>query len=277
MTPTWRRRVTVGLRRVALAAIAVVVAFPILWTLRTSLAPARDFGLFPSLTLEHYRFLLSQPIFYLYLRNSLVVTAASVAIVLAMSLAAGYALAKLRFPGRRFGVLFLLVPLIPPLALLVPLIRYLYQAGLFNSLAGLVVLNTVFNLPFAVWMTRGFILAVPDEVEEAAMIDGASRVGILLRIVLPLTRSGMLAVGTYVFIQTWNNYIYAYAIISSPAQRVVPMGILASLGAWGTQWGPLSAFGVLGVLPPIVLLLIGRRAFVAGFVGAGGKAARERG
>lgn len=271
MTPGARRAVGTVLRRLALAAIAAVVLLPLLWTVRTSLAPARDLSLLPALTLDHYRFLLSQPVFYLYLRNSLVVTAATVVIVLVLSVLAGYALAKLRFPGRRFGVLFLLVPLIPPLALLVPLISYLFQAGLFNTIAGLIVLNSVFNLPFAVWMVRGFILGVPDEVEEAAMIDGASRVGVLARIVLPLSTTGLLAVATYVFIQTWNNYIYAYAIISSPSQRVIPMGILASLGAWGTQWGPLAAFGVLGVLPPILLLLVGRRAFVAGFVGASGR------
>jgi ABC-type glycerol-3-phosphate transport system permease component len=261
----------VALRRVALASIAAAVLFPLLWTLRTSLAPARDMSLFPSLTFEHYRFLLGQPMFYTYLQNSLYVTVATVLIVLVLALLAGYALAKLRFPGRRLGITFLLVPLIPPLALLVPLISYLFQAGLFNTLNGLVVLNTVFNLPFAIWMARGFVLAVPDEVEEAAMIDGASRIGIVLRIVLPITTTGMVAVGTYVFIQTWNNYIYAFAIISSPSQRVVPMGILASLGAWGTQWGPLTAFGILGVLPPILLLVLGRRAFIAGFVGATGK------
>lgn len=261
----------VTLRRLALAAIAALVLLPVLWTVRTSLAPARDMRLLPTLTLEHYRFLLGQPAFYTYVRNSLAVTAATVVIVLVLSLLAGYALAKLRFPGRRLGILFLLVPLIPPLALLVPLISYLYQAGLFNTLAGLIVLNSVFNLPFAVWMTRGFVLAVPDEVEEAAMIDGASRAGIVVRIVLPLTTTGLVAVGTYVFIQTWNNYIYAFAIISSPSQRVVPMGILASLGAWGTQWGPLTAFGILGVLPPIVLLVLGRRAFISGFVGSAGR------
>jgi multiple sugar transport system permease protein len=271
VTPRWWQALAVVLRRAALALIAAVVLLPLLWTLRTSLAPARDLSLLPSPTLEHYRFLLGQPAFYTYLRNSIVVTVVTVTIVLVLALLAGYALAKLRFPGRRLGITFLLVPLIPPLALLVPLISYLFQAGLFNTLAGLVVLNSVFNLPFAVWMARGFVLAVPDEVEEAAMIDGASRLGIVLRIVLPLTTTGMVAVGTYVFIQTWNNYIYAFAIISSPAQRVVPMGILASLGAWGTQWGPLTAFGILGVLPPILLLVLGRRAFISGFVGAAGK------
>lgn len=248
--------------------IALFVLSPLAWALRTSFAVARDFRLFPSLTLENYRFLLSQPLFYTYVKNSLVVTVSSVLIVLALSLLAGYALAKLRFPGRRFGILFLLVPLIPPIAVLVPLIGFMFRAGLYDTLAGLIALNSVFNLPFAVWMARGFILAVPEEVEEAAMLDGASRLGILVRIIVPLTTTGMIAVATYVFIQTWNNYIYAFAIISSPAERVVPMGILASLGAWGTQWGPLTAFGVLGVLPPILLLLLAQRWFVTGFVSA---------
>lgn len=254
-------------RWLGFAVIAFLVLFPIYWGVRTSLAAPRDVSLFPTLTLEHYRYLLSQKLFYQYTTNSLLVSLGTVVGVLLAALPAGYALAKLRFSGRRFGVLFLLLPLLPAIAVLTPLISYMYRLQLLNTLTGLVVLNLVFNLPFAVWMTRGFMLAVPDAVEEAAMIDGASRLGIMARIVIPLTATGLFAVAAFVFVQTWNNYLYAYAIISSPAQRVVPMGILASLGAWGTQWGPLMAFGTLGVLPPILLLLIFQRWFIAGMLG----------
>ena len=250
-----------------LLTIAFLVLFPIYWGLRTSLAVPRDLSLLPKITLEHYRFLLSQELFYVYIKNSLIVSLATVVVVLLPSLLSGYALARLRFWGRRLGIIFLLLPLLPSIAVLVPLIGYMYRLGLLNTLLGLIVLNAVFNLPFAVWMTRGFLLAVPEEVEEAAQLDGASRLGVLARITVPITAIGLFAVGAFVFIQTWNNYIFAYAIISSPAQRVVPMGILASLGAWGTQWGPLTAFGMLGVLPPIVLLLIFQRWFIAGMLG----------
>lgn len=254
-------------RWLGFAVIAFLVFFPIYWGVRTSLAAPRDVSLFPTLTLEHYRYLLSQKLFYQYTTNSLLVSLGTVVGVLLAALPAGYALAKLRFSGRRFGVLFLLLPLLPAIAVLTPLISYMYRLQLLNTLTGLIVLNLVFNLPFAVWMTRGFMLAVPDAVEEAAMIDGASRLGIMARIVIPLTATGLFAVAAFVFVQTWNNYLYAYAIISSPAQRVVPMGILASLGAWGTQWGPLMAFGTLGVLPPILLLLVFQRWFIAGMLG----------
>jgi ABC-type glycerol-3-phosphate transport system permease component len=247
--------------------IASLVTSPLLWSVRTSLAPARDFGIIPSPTFEHYRFLLSQELLYVYVKNSLIVSLATVIVVLVPAILSGYALARLNFPGRRFGILFLLVPLIPPIAVLVPLISYMYQFQLVNTLFGLIVLNAAFNLPFAVWMTRGFMLGVPVEVEEAGMIDGLSRLGALVRITVPLTAIGLFAVGAFVFIQTWNNYIYAYAIISSPDQRVLPMGILASLGAWGTQWGSLTAFGTLGVLPPVILLVVFQRWFVAGMLG----------
>lgn len=252
---------------IGLLAIAFVVLFPIFWGVRTSLAESRDLSFFPKVTLEHYRYLLSQDIFYVYLKNSLIVSLGTVAAILLPSLLGGYALAKMRFPGQRFGVLFLLIPLLPAIAILVPLIGYMYRLELRDTLLGLVVLNVVFNLPFAVWMTRGFMRSVPDEVEEAARIDGASRLGVIRRITIPVTAIGLFAVGAFVFIQTWNNYLYAYAIISSPDQRIVPMGILASLGAWGTQWGPLTAFGILGVLPPVVLLLIFQRWFIAGMLG----------
>ncbi|MEX2536636.1 MAG: carbohydrate ABC transporter permease [Trueperaceae bacterium] len=249
------------------AVIAFLVLFPIYWGVRTSFAEARDASWLPRITFEHYRYLLSQEIFYRYTRNSLVVSLGTVAAVLLIGLPAAYALAKLRFSGRRFGILFLLLPLLPAIAVLTPLISYMYRLDLLNTLSGLVVLNLVFNLPFAVWMTRGFMLAVPDAVEEAAMIDGASRLGVMARITIPLTATGLFAVAAFVFVQTWNNYLYAYAIISSPDQRVIPMGILASLGAWGTQWGPLMSFGTLGVLPPILLLLVFRRWFIAGMLG----------
>jgi ABC-type glycerol-3-phosphate transport system permease component len=254
-------------RWLGFALIALLVLFPIYWGVRTSLAAPRDASLFPALTLDHYRYLLSQKLFYRYTTNSLLVSLGTVVGVLFAALPAGYALAKIRFSGRRLGVLFLLLPLLPAIAVLTPLISYMYRLELLNTLTGLVVLNLVFNLPFAVWMTRGFMLAVPDAVEEAAMIDGASRLGIMARITIPLTATGLFAVAAFVFVQSWNNYLFAYAIISSPAQRVIPMGILASLGAWGTQWGPLMAFGTLGVLPPILLLLMFQRWFIAGMLG----------
>jgi multiple sugar transport system permease protein len=259
--------VKLALRWFGFLAIAFLVLFPVYWGLRTSVAAPRDLSFLPQITLEHYRFLLSQELFYVYVKNSLIVSLATVVAVLVPALLSGYALAKMSFPGRQLGILFLLLPLLPSIAVLVPLISYMYRFGLFNTLLGLVVLNAAFNLPFAVWMTRGFMLAVPDEIEEAALIDGASRLGVLVRIVIPVTAMGLFAVGAFVFIQTWNNYIYAFAIISSPDQRVVPMGILASLGAWGTQWGPLTAFGTLGVLPPIILLIIFQRWFIAGMLG----------
>jgi ABC-type glycerol-3-phosphate transport system permease component len=243
------------------------VTSPILWSVRTSIAPDRDVSLVPSVTLEHYRFLLSQELFGVYVKNSVIVSLATVILVLIPAILSGYALARLDFPGRRLGILFLLLPLIPPIAVLVPLISYMYRLQLVDTLFGIIVLNVAFNLPFAVWMTRGFMLSVPSEVEEAGMVDGLTRPGVLLRITIPLTVVGLFAVGAFVFIQTWNNYLYAYAVISSPDRRVLPMGILASLGAWGTQWGSLTAFGTLGVLPPIILLFIFQRWFVAGMVG----------
>lgn len=253
---------------VGYVAISFFVLFPIFWGLRTSVAPSYDVRLIPTrITFEHYNHILFQRDFFVYLKNSLSVALATTFAALLMSLLAGYALARFEFPGRRFGIFFLLFPLLPAIAILVPLIRYLNSLGLINTLTALIVVNIAFNLSFAVWMVRGFCLAIPVEIEEAAMLDGCSRIGVLFRITIPLATFGLVAAAIFVFINTWNNYLYAFAFTSSPKLRVLPLAVLAFLGAWGTNWGGLTAMGLLTTIPPIVLFLIFQKWFIEGMVG----------
>ncbi|MCD6156006.1 MAG: carbohydrate ABC transporter permease, partial [Candidatus Atribacteria bacterium] len=163
--------------------------------------------------------------------------------------------------------LFLVFPLLPLIAVLVPLVAFLNRLGLYNRLGGLILVNAIFNLPLTIWMLRNFILEVPVEIEEAALVDGCSRLGALFRVAIPLMIPGLVAVVVFVFITTWNNYLYASAIITKPSLRVLPQGILSFIGTWGTYWGGLTAAGIITLLPPLVLFFVFQRWFIAGLCG----------
>jgi multiple sugar transport system permease protein len=244
------------------------ILFPFLWGLRTSLAESYDTRLIPTrLTLSHYLVLISRPEFFAYLQNSLTVTLSSIIFTIVVALLGGYALARMRFKGQRLGILLLILPLLPPVAILVPLVSYFQRLGLYNTPAAVIVANVVFNIPLSVWMIRNFILGNPVEMEEAARIDGCSRWGVLFRIVLPTMGPGIVAVAVFVFINAWNNYLYAFALTSSQSLRVLPQGILSFLGSWGTYWGGLTAAGMLVLLPPVILFLFFQKWFIAGIFG----------
>jgi len=249
----------------AAAVYSAIALGPLLWIVRTSLAPDHTVSVIPpSVSLEHYRAVLSRPEIFRYLLNSIVVSFATVAIVVPTSLAAGYSLARYRFWGQRLAPLFLVAPLLPAIAILVPITRFMWYLRLLDTLAAVILTNAVFTLPLALWMLRNFVSGTPVEVEEAARIDGCSTAGVLARIVVPQAAPGVIAVAVCVFIGAWNNYLYAFALTSSQDLRVLPHAILAFLGQWGTYWGGLSAAGVMAVIPPVLLFLIFQKWFVAG-------------
>jgi ABC-type glycerol-3-phosphate transport system permease component len=192
----------------------------------------------------------------------------TVLITLILSLFGSYALARFNFPGKNFGIVFLVFPLLPPAAILVPLVSYVNRLGLYDTLAAVILINMVFNLPFAVWMLRNFVLTNPIEVEEAAYLDGCSHVAVLWRIAIPSMAPGLIAVAVFVFINSWNNYLYAFALTASQSLRVLPQGIFAFLGTWGTYWGGLSAAGILTLIPPVAMFLVFHKWFIAGLLGA---------
>jgi len=248
--------------------ISIFVFFPFFWGVRTSLAPEYELAFIPSrLTLQHYQRILSRPEFLNYFKNSLIVTLGAVGFTLPLALLGGYTLARLRFPGKQFSILLLVFPLLPLIAILVPLVSYMYRLGLYDTFFALILVNTVFNLPFALWMLRNFIVNTPVEIEEAALLDGCSKLSSLYRIALPLMLPGLVAVIVFVFITSWNNYLYAAALTSSPSIRVLPQGLLAYIGVWGTYWGGLTAAGILALIPPLVLFLLFQKWFIAGLFG----------
>jgi multiple sugar transport system permease protein len=242
--------------------------FPVLWGIRTSLSPELERSVVPSrLTMEHYRRIVAQSDFYRYATNSAIVSVGVLVVVAPVSLAAGYSLARFRFWGNRVAPLLLALPLLPVVTFLVPMARYLNVIGLYDSLAALILANAAFCTPFAVWIMRNFVHTVPSSLEEAALLDGCGRLALLWRIVLPCAIPGLMAVAVFVFVQVWNNFIFAYALTTDQSLQVLPKAVVGFIGSWRIDWGGLMAMGVLTLLPPLAVFQILQKWFVAGMYG----------
>jgi len=252
-----------------------LVAFavgPLLWALRTSLTPEGSPGWpWGPLTLWHYQKILGRDFFYQYAGNTLAVALGATAVSLPPALAGGYALARYRFWGRGCAPWLLALPLLPVVTFLVPLSRTMNRLGLYDTLLILVLANAALALPFAVWMLRNYVRSVPVEIEEAARLDGCGTAGLIVRVALPCMLPGAAAVGAFVFVQSWNNFVFAYALTTDESLRVLPKAVVNFIGSWRTDWGGLMAVGILTLLPPLALFQLVQRWFVAGLFGWSGK------
>jgi N,N'-diacetylchitobiose transport system permease protein len=267
-----RRRVAsrVGLNLVALLVFAVMV-FPVYWMVSTAFKPAGDIltfspKLFPtSATLENFSDAIQRPYFWRVARNSLIVVVAVTALSLVLSFLAALALAKFRFYGRAaFVVLIIAVQMVPLNALIIPLYILLSRANQADKLTGVIVTYLTFVLPFCVWMLRGFILGIPRDLEEAAMVDGSTRFGAFFRILLPLVAPGLVATSIFAFIQVWNEFIIAYIVLSSPENQTLTVWLAQFTSLRGTQWGPLMAGATLTAIPVVIFFVAVHRRIAFG-------------
>lgn len=218
-----------------------------------------------SFTLQHYEKLLRSSAFPTYLANSLLVAAGTMAICVLLSTPAAYGLYRLRLPGRDLLFSIILVTYaFPGVLLLIPLYGMLTRLGLIDSLLALVVVNVTFTAPFAVWMLQAFFGSIPDELEEAAALDGASRWQALLRVVLPLAAPGVASVAIYAFITAWTEYMFASVLILSDANRTVPVGLAGIIGQYQVDWGLLLAGATVTMLPVLILFSLVGRNFIEG-------------
>ncbi|MQA85648.1 MAG: ABC transporter permease subunit [Streptosporangiales bacterium] len=246
--------------------------FPLYWGVRTSLVANEDRSLFPTRpTLEGYYYVFHNGDFANAIINSSIVAVGAVIVTVPLAVLAGFALARFDFAGRRYGSLILLLPLVPAVAVLVPLIVYMRSLGMYNTLYAVILGASVFTLPFAIWMIRSFMLSVPMAVEEAALLDGCTRLGALLRVMLPLIAPGLVTASVFVFITAWNNYIYAVAFTTSEQLRVVPVAILGFITSWGTNYSGMNAAATLAMLPPLAFFLLFQKWFVQGLLAGTGR------
>ncbi|KUL46132.1 sugar ABC transporter permease [Streptomyces sp. NRRL F-4489] len=250
---------------------AAAMAFPLYWMLLTAFRPATEIHADPPhflpghLTLEHFRRALGTATFWANVRSSVLIGAGTVLVSLLIGTLAAFALARFSFAGRKALVLVILgVQMVPLAGLIIPLYLLLSDAGLTDSLLGVILTYLVFMLPFTVWLLRGFIAAVPAELEEAAMTDGCTRLGAFRRVVLPLLAPGLVATSIYALVQAWNEYVLAYVLLSSNDKQTLSIWLLSFQTSFGTDYGGLMAGATLTALPVAVFFALVQRRIGAG-------------
>jgi N,N'-diacetylchitobiose transport system permease protein len=247
--------------------VLLVMVFPVYWMVSTAFKRPFDILNFtpqfiPSpATLSNFENALDRPNFWSSVVNSLIVVAAVTALSIVLAFLAALALAKFRFRGRAaFVILIIGVQMVPLNALIIPLYILLSRANQVDKLSGVVITYLTFVLPFCVWTLRGFMLGVPRDLEEAAMVDGSTRFGAFVRILLPLVAPGLVATSIFAFIQVWNEFIIAYVLLQSQDKQTLPVWLASFTTLRGTEWGPLMAAATLTALPVVFFfVLIHRR------------------
>jgi multiple sugar transport system permease protein len=222
------------------------------------------------LSWEHFDALLNGAGFATYVRNSFVVALGTVACAVPIAILTGYGLCRYRLAGRQvFMLVLLMTQFVPAAMLIIPLFIIFKQIGLLNTLMGLVLVNTTFELPLTAILMRGFIGGIPFELEEAAMVDGCSRIQGVIRIVLPLLRPAIVAVAAFAFVGAWNNFLFALFLINDQDLYTVPVGLSYFLGEYNVDFAALAAGGVIAVLPVVLVFALIQRYLVGGLsVGA---------
>jgi len=245
-------------------ALFVLMAFPVFWMVSTafksddqinSITPTW-FPLHP--TLSHFRAALARPYFWIDVKNSLIVVLATVLIATAVAFLAAVALAKYRFTGRgAFIVLMIGIQMLPGAGLIIPLYVVLARYHQVNALSGVIITYLTFALPFCVYTLRGFILGIPKDLEEAAMVDGSTRFGAFAKILLPLVAPGLVATAVFTFVTSWNEYIFARTLLNDQSKQTITVWLSYFLGTGRqTDWGALMAASTLTSIPVVVFFLL---------------------
>ena len=264
-------RLQTAIAYTVLGFLLLLVLFPFYWMTITSFKTEDQMRSLASMfwpspfVIENYTQLLTKTDFGVWYRNSALVAISSTLVATAIGTIGAYALARLRFLGRAFlSSATLITYLVPPSILFIPLYAQIRTMGLADSLAGLIAAYPSFTVPFVTWLLMGYFGSIPEELEEAAMIDGATRFGAFRRIILPLAAPGVLAAGLFAFTQAWNEFLYALVFISDVKQRTLPVGLSTFITGDVYGWGYLMAGAVLTTLPVIAVYTYLQRYMVEG-------------
>jgi multiple sugar transport system permease protein len=253
--------------------ITLFAIFPIVWALLTSLK--REAAIITTLmqyiprdvTFENYVAIWTRSNFPTLLVNSMVVTAITVVVCAVVGTLASYAIARCQFRGRRELMLFyLVIRMFPAVMIIIPLFILMRNLGLLDSRVGLALAYTTFLLPVFIWMMKGFFDAVPLELEDAARIDGCSRIGAMVRVILPLVVGGLVATAVFVAIGAWNEFLFALMMTTSTGSRTWPVGLQLMVGEFQLPWGTLAAGGIISIIPVVLLFALVQRALVRGLI-----------
>jgi multiple sugar transport system permease protein len=262
---------------VAAIVMAVIFLAPFAWLLVASLASQADLLSLPlrwiphHLSLSRYHEIFTSrggTIFANFrssLFNSLIVASATVLISMTIGVFGAYAYARLKFRGARTSLmLFLSTYMVPPIALVIPLYLIMVRLHLLNTRLGLILVYCTFAVPFVLWTMGNYFQTIPRDLEDAARIDGYSRLGAMFRVVLPLARPGLLATILFVFLIAWDEFLYALIFTSTPAAKTIPVAIAEFTGRYTTDFGLQAAGGILAALPPVLIALVFQRYIVGG-------------
>lgn len=250
--------------------VFLTAGFPVYWMLNTAIKPAKDTidpdpSLFPTgFTLDNFRRALAIADFWGPVGRSLIVSVSVVAIGIVVGMLAALAISRFAFRGRKIVIVGILaVQMVPLVAMIIPIFLLLNDLEQYDKLSGLIITYLTFILPFTVWTLRGFIVNIPKELEEAAMVDGCSRTGAFIRVVFPLLAPGMVATSVYGFIQAWNEYLYALMLLSQKNQTAtVWLGNFTT--KHGTEYAPMMAGATMMAVPIVALFLLVQRKMAAG-------------
>jgi multiple sugar transport system permease protein len=269
------------LRLLGFLVLFVLIAFsvsPLLWTFLTSLktndaiVTATMQYLPRAPTLDNYKSIVAGASFGPLIRNSLIVAALTIVLSMSTGTLAAYSLSRLRFRGRgSAAVFYVLVRMFPIVLMLIPLYIIMANIGLLDTHFGLALAYTTFSLPLVVFVMKNFFDAVPIEIEDAARVDGCGRIGILVRIIVPLTLPGLGVTALLVAIGSWNEFLFALTFTSSEASRTWPVGLNMLVGKFTLTWGKLAAGGILSILPIVIAYVFLGRTLIRGLTAGGVK------
>ncbi|WP_428425518.1 carbohydrate ABC transporter permease [Pararhizobium sp.] len=265
------RILSVLAHRLAIIAYVVFALFPLYWLLKVSVTPnkllySEGIKMWPSRTsFEHFDFVLKHSEFPTFFKNSLIVSGSTAVIVTVLASLAGYAMSRFNFRGKYWIVtLMLLTQMFPLVMLVAPIFKILSPLGLTNSLTGLVIVYTAFNVPFATFLMQSFFDGIPKDLEEAAMIDGATQFVAFRQIILPLTLPGIAATLGFVFTAAWSELLFSLMLISGNDSATFPVGLLSFVSKFSVDFGQMMAAGVMALIPACLFFLLIQRYLVQG-------------
>ena len=256
--------------------IVLAVAFPLIWMVLTSVKPQNELFRIPptflpgSITFEHYWRLLTETPFLRYFRNSMVLAISTTVLVTIVATLGSYSLVRFRYRGREaLATLVLFTYLLPSVVLIIPLYLMMVRLGLANTVASLVIAYTTFALPYALWLLRSFMAGIPEDLESAALVDGASRLGAFVDVILPQALPGIISTALFTFILSWNEYLYALVLVNSDSVRPLTTGVMNMLiTSFNIEWSLLMAASVMMSVPLIIIFAFLQSFLTRGF-GAG--------
>lgn len=257
---------------IGVAVMAIWSFFPIYWMIVSSLRPERDLFSAPTLIpktfdtgLASYHNLLWLTDYWQQFMNSLMVAGAVVAVSLIMSIIISYVISRYRVPGKPMIIGSMLYAyMFPPMLLAIPLLAIFARWELADSLAAVIIAHCTMTIPLGVWLLWGFFKAMPMHLEEAAMVDGCTRVSAFFRVVLPLSLPGIVTVAIFSFLLSWTDYVFAFVLVSSDSLKTLPVGLASILGSFDARWGELMAGATLITLPLLVMFSLLSRYFIQG-------------